>query len=648
MPSMVGPTPDQIRSHKLNNTILGHSGPASEGSKSSPHSSPQPVVSPVSPRQTITAQPARTPVHPSPPRSNRQATLVGHPALDAARRTAPLHLGAPYSPSAVGERTDTSQTLPSMQAVTSETSSGPQGVVEETEEEPPGAPEPDAEAPSYQRPTASDNPAKTYFAVAAAAAEPQSAAELDAAPVFPGLGTPPPLPTATPTQPEGLSERGPKELNPSHRSAPPAASVGAPLASTSIVPQPSAGHHPSRQGIDGANASVLSRRSIQSRLGKVVLSVTALLGLGLLVFTWVWRPAPPVSGRIDPHVTPAHLQLQCDSCADGSHVTLNGHRAEFRGQRASLPLVQPPAVGVNSFALDIHRTGIGRDERVTLAVNVEYRASWDLSALTADPPLLALTLEAAPGIGLQVNGASVNLDQGRGHATVALSRRFTAPSAAIEWLETSVPVQAIGSALGGEQPFAVRVPVVPLTVDAPTPQFQTEASTVVVSGRSWPHATITGAGQRVETDAQGYFQLPVSARLGVNVVEISASLQNHVPRSVSAPFTRTDNLTKAAVAYQSGAIRRFDELIHQLALVNTPLRVALAGRVQEWRTEHNVTIALLAITSGCPNRTCLVRAEHPAALALEPNRSVSVFGEATLSSNPGAPIPVVQSHFILE
>lgn len=656
MPSMVGPTPEQIRSHKINNTLLGHNVPTAEVSKSSPYSSPQPAVSPISPRPASTAQVSRTPVNQLPPRSNRQATLVGHPALDAARRGTAQQPASQHSAGgATEDRKDTSQTLPSMQAVTSEASTTTV-TTDDTEEEPPGANETSVESHSFQRLTATDNPAKTYFAVTAARPSSESSPTSEPEPAFAGLGTPPPLPHLSPAPREGIADSLGPARSPDATRAPSSArsrSVKGPsTAPTSATPAKSeavrAGPLASERGLAAPSSRVLSRRAIQSRLGKFVLGVTALLGSSLLIFTWVWRPPPPVSGSIDPHVTPATLQLQCDSCADGSFVSFDGRTAQFVNQRATIPLVEPPTVGPNSFVLDIHRTGIGRDERVTLAVNVEYRAVWDLSGLSAEPPILAIALDAAPNTGLKVNGVPVDLAGGRGHVPVVLSERFTVPSNAIEWLETSVQVTAGGAPTGGSRPFTLKVPVVPLAVDTPAPTFHTDSFTVTVSGRSLPGATISGAGHRVETDAQGYFELPVTARPGSNLIEVTASLANHVPRSVAATFTQTDNLTKLAVAYQTDATRRFDELTQRLAQNNAPLRVALAGRVQEWRTDHNVTVALLAVTSGCPNRTCLVRVEHPAALVLGSNRAVSVFGEATLSDSAGTPIPLIQSHFILE
>ncbi len=612
MPSLVGPTPEQIRSHRVSNTLLGHGTPlveepAPSSQVRSPASTPSPVLQHQSPpRPPISATAS------SRSGLSRQATLLGHaPLLEASsRRPSP-------------KKSSTSQTMPSMPAVSVENPTPESANTEDTAEEPP-RPEVSAHlGQDVQRVTPRDSPAKTYLGVAAANASEPISGELlvpsSSEPHlnYPALGVPPPLPQVSIAEVPSEEAQRP-EASPAH----------SPRVPTSVV---------------------VSRRMVQKRLGRAVLAVTSLLGLGLLTFTWVWKPSPPVVGHINPHTRPPTLELQCDSCPDGSFVHLDGQRGEFIARRATVPLVEPPKVGPNSFNLDVYRSGLGRDEQVELSVDVAYRAVWDLSGLAVHPPHLTIVIEAAPGVLIRVNNNDVAMSGGRGKHWMALSEAPVGPSRSVEWLDESAEIAAsFGQKSGPSNPFSIRLPVVPLAIDTPSPSFHTDAKTVVVSGRTAPGALVAANGQYATADEAGYFELTVASHVGLNGVELNSSLGGHVPRTTSVTFSHVDNLTKVALAYQTGAVRRFDHLTQRVGESNSPVRVALAGRVQEWKTSHNVTVALLDVSSGCPNRTCLVRVEHPAAITLSANQAISVFGEASLAIPPQGALPTVQSHFILE
>lgn len=623
MPSMVGPTPEQIRSHRANNTLLGHVSPAVAGqtapaSDSAP-SSKAPVSPPVVSSGTASVQ-LKPVVGPTSIQArggiSRQPTLMGHAPLNEAK-------------AGIGEtHASTSQTLPSMQAVRGD-EAAPSGPAEDAE--PPAAaplidsptPAPKPQEFEEQRVPAHDNPAKTYLAVTAVSLasaplpadllEPPRASD---APSYPGMGTPPPLPAASTAPAEAPIARVSRST----------ASTAAPVFSS---------------------AQRLSRRAVQSRLGRAVLGLTALLGVGLGLFTWKWQPETPITGRINPNAASPTLEIQCQSCADGSFVELDQRRGTFQQQRATIVLDDAPRVGANAFELHVHRTGMGRDEQVELAAYVDYRARWDLSGLADKPPHVNVNVQAAPGVLVKVDAVDVALVDGHGSHALALAYPVGSMNPSVEWLEQSVVITTQkGDAAPVANPFQIRLPVVPLTLDTPWDTFQTDEKTVVLSGRTAPKATVTGPEGKVQADDAGYFELTVTPQLGLNTVELTTSTENHAPRSASTSFTQVDNLTRIAVAYQSDAIRRFDQLSAGAAGA-APVRVALSGKVQEWKTTHNVTVALLTVTAGCPSRTCLVRVEYPGVLDLAPNQAISVFGEVRPAPADVGPLPQIHSHFIL-
>jgi len=377
-----------------------------------------------------------------------------------------------------------------------------------------------------------------------------------------------------------------------------------------------------------------------------VLGLTAALGIGLLLFSLLWRPAFPVTVQINA-TEPPSLEIFCESCADGSLVELDDQHGEFRDMRAALPLKAAPRVGANTFTLKVVRTGLGRDEDVEVTAQVDYKALWSLEGLSDSPPHVDVVVETAPGVAVQVDDAPVTLVKEHGVHPVLLPRAITGPSSAVEWLDKDVALHITkpGGATSSQR-FGVRLPVVPLTIDTPWASFRTDAESVIVSGRTLPGATVASGDEKTSANDSGYFELRLPARPGENHVELVASMAEHVPRSATTAFVRVPNLTPMAVSYQREAVRRFDRLTEQLAATST-VPVALAGKVQEWKTSYNLTVLLVSVSAGCPARSCLVRVQYPAAAQFATNEPISVFGEARRPPEGAGPLPEVQSHFIL-
>src|SRR5690606_25359603 len=133
MPSMVGPTPEQIRSHRVNSTLLGHQSPTVVGAglESAPSSrapvSPVPVspvpVSPVpvSPVAVSNGAAARSHPHPTIGAASPRPAIAGPQRGGPSHNATLLGHAAPggHRHSHAAPRSSTSQTMPSMQAVRS-------------------------------------------------------------------------------------------------------------------------------------------------------------------------------------------------------------------------------------------------------------------------------------------------------------------------------------------------------------------------------------------------------------------------------------------------------------------------------------------------------------------------------------------------
>lgn len=637
MPSLVGPTPDQIRSHRANSTLLGHQSPAVVGAGATAQSvpssrapvSPAPISNGAAPhsRPGAGVAPSRPALGAVTARSgpSHNATLLGH---------APLGEHKPYSSS----RSSTSQTMPSMQAVRNDAPAIPTAPsnCDDEDADPFGARV--VQPVEDQRITPHDSPTRTYFAVNAAEVPAPGSERAPAPPTsrprplpYPTLATPEPVPSVRSTDAAKTKRTDRRPSNPKPRSR------------ASAAP----GRASDRERADSNPKAGVSQRARQSRLGRSVLGLTAALGVGLLLFSLLWRPAFPVTVQINAHETSPSLEIYCESCADGSQVQLDGQRGEFRDMRASLPLRTLPRVGANTFTLEVFRTGLGRDENVEVTAHVDYRAHWALEGLLDVQPHVDVLVETAPGVAVGVDDDTVPLVNNHGVHPVVLPRSISGSSNSVEWLDRDVALHITKpNGPTASQRFGVRLPVVPLTIDTPWTSFRTDASSVVVGGRTLPGAAVAGADARTIADESGYFELRVPARPGENQLELVASLAEHMPRSATTTFVQVPNLTPTAVSYQRDAVRRFDRLTEQLEATPT-VSVALAGKVQEWKTSHNLTVLLVAVSAGCPVRSCLVRVEYPAAAEFAANEPISVFGEARPPAEGAGPLPEVQSHFIL-
>jgi hypothetical protein len=394
-----------------------------------------------------------------------------------------------------------------------------------------------------------------------------------------------------------------------------------------------------------------SIRDTNVRLGRRVLIIASLLLLGLTLFALLWTPPEPPTARLVGVGDNTTLEVSCNTCDDGSLVTIGGQKAQFANHKAGVPLPRPLNLGFNDIEIEIERTGFGRNERMRLEFPIDYRLAWDLAGLAQTPPVLGISVEAALGVTVSLDGQLVRLIDNKGLHPVSIATDLMGPSATEQWLEKSVAV-AIGGGRASIPPdhVSLKIPIVPLVVDTPWDGFMTADDTTVVSGRSTPNTKLTVAGNPTTTDADGYFELALETAPGLNTFTISAHAEGHAPRFVNVSLTKVPSVHKAALEYQTTAVNRFDELTKQLEPPDASVRVALPGKVQESKVHGSTTVSLVSIHTGCPTRTCVLRVVYPTRLELKTNERVAVFGVASLvatGSSPQSTLPEVRAHLLL-
>lgn len=599
LPSFVAPTADIINQHRdsVTSTILGipipkAAQPGAHGPESTAPSTPKHSRSGLKPHEPLVA-----------PEDSSRAGFAGRTLLG--------HLVP--SPFQQASRDLTSQTLPSMQAVVPDSSP--------TSLQRPSSPElrssPDQEL-------AGGTPEHTPFlAFEEGSADSQ-------AQVSSGRSNPP-----TPRSRRVHDDPGTTLVTP-----PPTSSQGY-FGAVSPV----------SKAIPVRTGSPESVRAANARMGRRVLVVALGLLLALSLFALLWTPPEPPTARLIGVGEQTMLEVICNTCGDGSSVTISGQKSTFADHRASVPMPGPLNLGYNDIEIEIERTGFGRNERMQLQFPIDYRLAWDLSRLEQIPPALGILVEAALGVTVSLDGQPVPLADNQGLHEVPITTDLLGPNVSEQWLEKSVSV-AISGGRASTPPdhFTLKIPIVPLAVDTPWDGFLTSDDTTVVSGRSTPNTKVTVAGNPTTTNAEGYFELALQTQPGLNTFTISAHAPGHAPRFVNVSLTKVASAPKAALEYQGTALNRFDELLRQLQSPEASVRVALPGKVQESKVQGSTTVLLVGVTAGCPTRNCMVRVIYPTRLTLKEGERVAVFGAATLATaSPAAQtaLPEIRAHLLL-
>lgn len=615
MPSFSAPTPDAINKHRdsIATTILGHATPKpSPLGAQGPHS-----AAPLTPKDP-----------PFSPRSRRdvevqvgsQASVANASADEASRaafagRTLLGHQVPSQSPAT--SDTQSSPTLPSMQAVVPDSESRSKRGTQAPSSVPP-------EVVSFRSPNLPyENEASQFLAY-------------DEGPIdSPALTS---SSRSTPATPRSFRFQ---DVPAQGDDVPYSTSSQGPFGVVAPVSRAVARRLTSPESVRAANV----------RMGRRVLIIASALLVALSLFALLWTPPEPPTARLVGVGEQTMLELTCNTCDDGSQVMISGQKATFSNHRASVPMPKPLNLGLNDIEIEIQRTGFGRNERMGLQFPIDYRLAWDLSQLEAIPPTLRVVVEAALGVTVSLDGQPVPLADNKGLHPVPIAADLIGPSTSEQWLEKSVSV-AISGGRASTPPdqFTLKIPIVPLAVDTPWEGFLTADDTTVVSGRSTPNTKITVAGNPTTTNADGYFELALQTSAGLNQFTVSAHAPGHAPRFVNVSLTKVPSAHKAALEYQGTAINRFDEVFKQLQAPEASVRVALPGRVQESKVQGSTTVLLVSVTAGCPNRSCVVRVIYPSRLELRPGERVAVFGPATLAAagpTPQSRLPEIRAHMLL-
>ena len=404
-----------------------------------------------------------------------------------------------------------------------------------------------------------------------------------------------------------------------------------------------------------APQGLAKRRPLASKRALVLIIAGSLLAIVAVLFAILWPSPPPLTARARADAE-GHdsIEIQCKGCPDGTKITAAGASATIAGGAALVRLTAGLSLGENRMKISIDRPGRGRDETVSVALNVAYRIRPDLNALQGDRPAIQVIAEAASGTRIVLDGKVMQSSGGRAVETVDVSAACEGLSGEPRSLSRQIPYTVTTESGPPEQGLInVAVGIVPLQLEAPGPHVIIDRPSFMLAGRTMKGAEILAAGRPIAVRPDGTFaQVMNVSSVGATQIEVRAKFPGLAPRFSRIKVQRVENLDVAAREFLAEAPITYGPLAQNIGgQLGKP--VALTGEVLEARKQGYETVMLLDVstTSGCPSAgACAVRLVQGADNPAKKGDTLRVFGHVSRAfSAPGrADIPEVEVDFTMK
>ncbi|WP_437731070.1 zinc-ribbon domain-containing protein [Sorangium sp. So ce1335] len=406
------------------------------------------------------------------------------------------------------------------------------------------------------------------------------------------------------------------------------------------------------------------KRARTSRRAVAVVAAGGVLALGAVLFALLWPSAPPVTARARADAGGREvIELRCETCPDGTAVSIGEGRATIAGRVAHIPLASPLSVGDNRMKVAIDRPGNGRDETVGVSIHVAYRIRPDLGTLQGERPSIQVVVEASTGTQVVLDGKEVALASGRAIEAIDVTEAVTGQSDEAKTLSRQVPYTVTPPDGPREQGMvSVAVGIVPLFIEAPGPSVVIDKESFVLAGRTARGAQLLAGAHPIAVRPDGTFAHVMNvSSVGATQFEVRAKMQGMAPRIAKIAVRRVDRLDTAAKEFAARSPLGYAALAAGGAdLLGKP--IALAGEVLETRRQGYSTLLLLSVSpaSGCKEGTataaprapgaCKVRLVHGAENPAQRGDVLTAYGTVAppFTAPDGAVIPEVSVEFTVK
>jgi hypothetical protein len=404
--------------------------------------------------------------------------------------------------------------------------------------------------------------------------------------------------------------------------------------------------------LSGREAPVAAAHPVYRRPRFILTVCGALAAAVVALLVTLWPTSPPIESeaRVNEQGKDA-LRLTCDTCPDGTVVTVDGQQGTIAAGVAEIELRRSLIVGANALTVRIDRPASGRDEQMQLVVPVAFRLRPDLAALTGDAPKFHVEVEATPETAVLVDNKPLTLGvDGKGRYEVDVSAECSGQKADTDVIDRKIAytIQPRGAAPSTGF-VSVKVGITPLTLQSPRPDTAVDAPHFLVAGRTMRGAVVEIEGSKFEAGMDGTFSRKLQIKqVGETTVRVRATLPEHAPRTAVFRVKRVDDLAAEGKAFAADTKLKAKALMSDIQ-AHKGEKVVLEGEVVEVRTQGFERIVLLDVVRACARPPCLARLVYAGSEALARGQTIRVFGHVVGAVQSGEkPAPEIDVAFLLK
>jgi hypothetical protein len=406
---------------------------------------------------------------------------------------------------------------------------------------------------------------------------------------------------------------------------------------------------PSSTTLHGESMPELPRGGVARPLRAALAAAAgALLVLGLGLAAWHFMSASALALRVVQGEQGETLEVDVPDAEPGAKVRFLGAEQELRAGKASFPLsAEALAVGDNELSVAVVQGGETRNHTVKL--HVAYRARAVLTGLSADPPTLAVAIDALPGSKVTLDGEPLALDgNGHGQKEYALTPEGSSNKLAFS---AKYQVEPKGGA-AGEGALQLSLPVTSLQIDRPGSTVTTDQATIEVAGAVESGAEVTIDGAKVRVAEGRFLQRVKLPKLGDTTLRVVGKVPGKVTRSSEIHVSRVADLAQAAGNFKADSALTYVR-IAQNPVIYRGQNVAIEGRVYNVEVKAGAS-HLQMLARDCPSQRCPLWVELPQATDVTVDSWVRVLGQVAgeqqfrSERNQVHTVPSVRAQYVLK
>jgi hypothetical protein len=280
-------------------------------------------------------------------------------------------------------------------------------------------------------------------------------------------------------------------------------------------------------------------RLIATVAGSIVLVAGAL---------WLLRgKAPAAEARVIPGASGDALEISLPQGTAATQIAFADKVIPVAEGRARFELAEGTLhLGRNDLSIRIIDAA-GEATETQLALEVDYRAHFDLAGLSGVVPSADLVIATLPGSVVTVEGKPLVLDaQGRGKQSI----RVAASGADAQPLGVRYHVEPAGKPAVDAELKAL-LPSAQVTLESPLDGLMTDADHVIIRGSAAPATAVSVNGQEAPVQG-GHFRARLALdAFGNHQIAIVARAAGRAPRAISVHAERVASLAAAAASYEA-------------------------------------------------------------------------------------------------